>query len=48
MVSASNGADDGSSLFIDAHGTLRGRHVGALNATELRASIHRYLQVSVP
>jgi hypothetical protein len=34
-------------LFIGPDGTLRGRHVGALTASELRAAISRYLHVNV-
>ena len=37
-----------TTVFIAADGTLRGRHVGALTASELRANISRYLGVSVP
>lgn len=37
-----------TTLFIGADGTLRGRHVGALTAAELRANIGRYLHVSIP
>ena len=37
-----------TTVFIGADGTLRGRHVGALTPTELRANISRYLKVSVP
>ena len=37
-----------TTVFIGADGTLRGRHVGALTPTELRANISRYLGVSVP
>lgn len=36
-----------TTVFIGADGTVRGRHVGALTAAELRAAIGRYLQVSV-
>ena len=36
-----------TTVFIGADGTLRGRHVGALTAAELRAAISRYLQVRV-
>jgi len=37
-----------TTVFIGADGTLRGRHVGALTPSELRANISRYLGVSVP
>jgi thiol-disulfide isomerase/thioredoxin len=37
-----------TTVFIGADGTLRGRHVGALTPSELRANISRYLEVSVP
>ena len=37
-----------TTVFIGADGTLRGRHVGALTSSELRANISRYLEVSVP
>jgi cytochrome c biogenesis protein CcmG/thiol:disulfide interchange protein DsbE len=37
-----------TTVFIGADGTLRGRHVGALTSTDLRANIRRYLGVSVP
>jgi len=37
-----------TTVFIGADGALRGRHVGALTPTELRANISRYLGVSVP
>jgi cytochrome c biogenesis protein CcmG/thiol:disulfide interchange protein DsbE len=37
-----------TTVFIGADGTLRGRHVGALTPTDLRANISRYLGVSVP
>jgi cytochrome c biogenesis protein CcmG, thiol:disulfide interchange protein DsbE len=36
-----------TTVFISADGTLRGRHVGALTAADLRAAISRYLGVSV-
>jgi cytochrome c biogenesis protein CcmG, thiol:disulfide interchange protein DsbE len=37
-----------TTVFIAADGTMRGRHVGALTAADLRAAISRYLGVSVP
>jgi len=37
-----------TTVFIAADGTLRGRHVGALTPSELRAAISRCLRVSVP
>ncbi len=37
-----------ATLFIGADGTVRGRHPGAMTATQLRAAIRRYLEVSVP
>ncbi len=37
-----------ATLFIGADGTLRGRHLGAMTATQLRAAIHHYLEVSIP
>jgi cytochrome c biogenesis protein CcmG/thiol:disulfide interchange protein DsbE len=37
-----------TTLFIGADGTLRGRHPGAMTATQLRAAIRNYLEVSVP
>src|SRR6266508_4814410 len=37
-----------ATLFIAADGTLRGRHPGAMTATQLRAAIRRYLEVSIP
>jgi cytochrome c biogenesis protein CcmG/thiol:disulfide interchange protein DsbE len=37
-----------TTLFIAADGTLRGRHVGAMTATQLRGAIATYLGVQVP
>jgi thiol-disulfide isomerase/thioredoxin len=37
-----------TTVFTGADGTLRGRRVGALTPSELRANISRYLGVSVP
>src|SRR6266536_4109766 len=37
-----------ATLFIAADGTVRGRHLGAMSATSLRAAIQRYLEVSIP
>jgi cytochrome c biogenesis protein CcmG, thiol:disulfide interchange protein DsbE len=36
-----------TTLFIGPDGTLRGRHVGALTAADLRAAIHRYFALSI-
>ncbi len=37
-----------ATLFIGADGTVRGRHLGAMTAAQLRAAIQRYLEVSIP
>jgi cytochrome c biogenesis protein CcmG/thiol:disulfide interchange protein DsbE len=37
-----------ATLFIGADGTLRGRHLGAMTADELRSAIRSYLEVSIP
>jgi cytochrome c biogenesis protein CcmG/thiol:disulfide interchange protein DsbE len=37
-----------ATLFIGADGALRGRHLGAMTAPQLRAAIQRYLEVSLP
>jgi cytochrome c biogenesis protein CcmG, thiol:disulfide interchange protein DsbE len=36
-----------TTLFIGPDGSLRGRHVGALTAAELRAAIHRHFALSI-
>jgi cytochrome c biogenesis protein CcmG, thiol:disulfide interchange protein DsbE len=36
-----------TTLFIGADGSLRGRHVGALTAVDLRAALQRYFGVGV-
>ena len=37
-----------ATVFIGADGTVRGRHLGAMTAEDLRAAIQRYLEVSIP
>jgi cytochrome c biogenesis protein CcmG, thiol:disulfide interchange protein DsbE len=37
-----------ATLFIGADGAVRGRHLGAMTAAQLRAAIQRYLEVSLP